>query len=49
MREVEDLKPVELVAAGTLAAGTLILGFMPDPVLDMVHASATQFAMLFNP
>jgi NADH-quinone oxidoreductase subunit M len=49
MREVEDLKPVELVAAGALAAGTLILGFMPGPVLDMVHASATQLAMLFNP
>ncbi|MCU7852735.1 MAG: NADH-quinone oxidoreductase subunit M [Candidatus Thiodiazotropha sp. (ex Monitilora ramsayi)] len=49
MREVEDLKPVELLAAGTLAAGTLILGFMPSPVLNLVNASATQLALLFNP
>ncbi len=49
MQEVEDLRPVELVAAGSLAAGTLILGFMPGPVLDMVHASTAQLALLFNP
>ncbi|MCU7933103.1 MAG: NADH-quinone oxidoreductase subunit M [Candidatus Thiodiazotropha sp. (ex Codakia rugifera)] len=47
MHDVEDLRPVELIAAGTLTAGTLLLGFMPSPVLNLVNASATQLSNLF--
>jgi NADH-quinone oxidoreductase subunit M len=48
MQQVEDLRPVELLAAGTLAAATLLLGFMPGPVLDLVNASALQLSNLFT-
>ncbi|MCU7905810.1 MAG: NADH-quinone oxidoreductase subunit M, partial [Candidatus Thiodiazotropha sp. (ex Epidulcina cf. delphinae)] len=44
MQNVQDLRPVELLAAGTLAAATLLLGFMPSPVLNLVNASATQLS-----
>jgi NADH-quinone oxidoreductase subunit M len=47
MQQVEDLRPVELLTAGTLAGATLILGFMPGPVLDLVNASALQLSNLF--
>ncbi|MCU7814624.1 MAG: NADH-quinone oxidoreductase subunit M [Candidatus Thiodiazotropha sp. (ex Lucinoma kastoroae)] len=47
MQDVEDLRPVELIAAGTLTAATLLLGFMPSPVLNLVNASATQLSNLF--
>ncbi|MCU7882243.1 MAG: NADH-quinone oxidoreductase subunit M [Candidatus Thiodiazotropha sp. (ex Lucinoma aequizonata)] len=47
MQNVEDLRPVELIAAGTLTAATLLLGFMPSPVLKLVNASATQLSNLF--
>jgi NADH-quinone oxidoreductase subunit M len=49
MQKIEDLRPVELIAAGTLAAGTLIFGFMPGPLLTLVNASATQLSGLFIP
>ncbi|MEW8557874.1 MAG: NADH-quinone oxidoreductase subunit M [Candidatus Thiodiazotropha sp.] len=47
MQDVEDLRPTELLAAGTLAAATLLLGFMPTPVLNLVNASALQLSSLF--
>ncbi|MET0068965.1 MAG: NADH-quinone oxidoreductase subunit M [Candidatus Thiodiazotropha sp.] len=47
MQDVEDLRPAELLAAGTLAAATLLLGFMPTPVLNLVNASALQLSSLF--
>jgi NADH-quinone oxidoreductase subunit M len=47
MQHIEDLRPVELLAAGSLAAGTLALGFMPAPLLDLVNASAIQLTNLF--
>jgi NADH-quinone oxidoreductase subunit M len=49
MHKIEDLRPVELLAAGALAAGTLIIGFMPAPLLVMVSASASQLSELFIP
>jgi NADH-quinone oxidoreductase subunit M len=49
MHEIRDLQPMELLAAGSLTAGTLILGFMPGRVLDMVDASASQLSALFGP
>ncbi|MES9971084.1 MAG: NADH-quinone oxidoreductase subunit M [Candidatus Thiodiazotropha sp.] len=48
MQKVEDLRPAELLAAGTLAGATLLLGFMPTPVLDLVNASALQLSSLFS-
>ncbi|MES9991469.1 MAG: NADH-quinone oxidoreductase subunit M [Candidatus Thiodiazotropha sp.] len=48
MQNVEDLRPTELLAAGTLAAATLLLGFMPTPVLNLVNASALQLTSLFT-
>ncbi|MES9860542.1 MAG: NADH-quinone oxidoreductase subunit M [Candidatus Thiodiazotropha sp. LLP2] len=48
MQDVQDLRPSELLAAGTLAAFTLLLGFLPTPVLNLVNASATQLSELFK-
>jgi NADH-quinone oxidoreductase subunit M len=48
MQNVEDLRPTELLAAGTLAGATLLLGFMPSPILNLVNASATQLSNLFT-
>jgi NADH-quinone oxidoreductase subunit M len=49
MREVEDLRPTELLAASALAACSLWFGFLPAPLLELVNASATQFSQLFLP
>jgi NADH-quinone oxidoreductase subunit M len=49
MHKIEDLRPVELLAAGTLATGTLLFGFMPGPLLALMNASATQLSELFIP
>ncbi|MGD9164698.1 MAG: NADH-quinone oxidoreductase subunit M [Chromatiales bacterium] len=49
MHKIEDLRPVELIAAGTLAAGTLLLGFMPGPLLGLMNSSAAQLSGLFTP
>jgi NADH-quinone oxidoreductase subunit M len=49
MSQLEDLRPTELLAAGTLAAATLILGFVPSPLLQLIDASASQLAALFRP
>lgn len=48
MQNVQDLRPSELLAAGTLASFTLLLGFLPSPVLNLVNASATQLSELFK-
>ncbi|MBW9272029.1 MAG: NADH-quinone oxidoreductase subunit M, partial [Candidatus Thiodiazotropha sp. (ex. Lucinisca nassula)] len=48
MQNVEDLRPSELVAAATLAIFTLLLGFLPGPVLNLVNASALQLSELFR-
>jgi NADH-quinone oxidoreductase subunit M len=48
MQNVDDLRPTELLAAGTLAAATLLLGFMPSPILNLVNASAIQLSSLFT-
>ncbi|MCG7947959.1 MAG: NADH-quinone oxidoreductase subunit M [Candidatus Thiodiazotropha taylori] len=48
MQNVEDLRPSELVAAATLAIFTLLLRFLPGPVLNLVNASALQLSELFR-
>lgn len=49
MQQVEDLRPLELVAAGSLITGTLLLGFYPLPLLDMMHTAVQQLVNHFPP
>ncbi|MCP4040540.1 MAG: NADH-quinone oxidoreductase subunit M [Gammaproteobacteria bacterium] len=47
MRDVEDLRPHEFVAASVLTAGILLIGVYPTPVLELVSASVNQFSAGF--
>lgn len=47
MQQVEDLRPLEIAAAGTLIAAMLVLGFYPEPLLALVHTSVAQFVARF--
>ena len=49
MQQVEDLRPLEMLAAGSLIAGMLLLGFYPTPLLDLIEPSIRQFITNFNP
>lgn len=49
MQQVEDLRLLEMVAAGTLIGGTLLLGFYPLPLLTLVDATVQQLVMQFVP
>jgi NADH-quinone oxidoreductase subunit M len=48
MRQVQDLQPVELTAAGVLAGGIIMLGIMPRPALELVTASVTRLSTAFG-
>lgn len=48
MQQVEDLKPLELVAGGVLVAATLLLGFYPLPLLDVLLRSVQTIAAPFG-
>ncbi|QTR53040.1 complex I subunit 4 family protein [Thiothrix unzii] len=43
MQQVEDLRPLEWIAAGTLIVGMLVLGFYPAPLLDLITLAAEPF------
>jgi NADH-quinone oxidoreductase subunit M len=47
MQEIQDLRPSELVAAGTLAAGIVILGVFPSSTLQLMAASVDRLSALF--
>ncbi len=47
MRNVEDLQPTELFAAGVLSAGILLLGVFPARALDLMTASVNQLSAVF--
>jgi len=47
MRNIEDLRPHEMLAASVLAAGIILLGIFPSPVLNLFSASANEFGALF--
>jgi NADH-quinone oxidoreductase subunit M len=47
MQQVEDMRPLEMVAAGSLILGTLVLGFYPAPLLDMMDMSVQQLISRF--
>ncbi|MFN3785929.1 MAG: proton-conducting transporter membrane subunit, partial [Thiothrix sp.] len=46
MQQVEDLRPSEMLAAGSLIVGTLLLGFYPAPLLAMLERSVANFMQL---
>lgn len=43
MQQVEDLRPLEMVAAGSLIVGTVLLGLYPAPLLEMMQVSVQYF------
>lgn len=48
MRDVQDLQPLELTAAGVLAAGIIILGIVPRPALDLIAVSVARLGGAFS-
>jgi NADH-quinone oxidoreductase subunit M len=48
MRQVEDLRPLELAAAGVLVGGTLLLGVYPLPLLNLLQSSIQAIAAPFG-
>jgi len=48
MEYVEDLKPSEWFAAAILALGVIILGFYPEPLLNLISASTHSFISGFG-
>jgi NADH-quinone oxidoreductase subunit M len=44
MRDIQDLRPLELTAAGVLATGIVLLGIVPRPALDLMAASIAQLS-----
>lgn len=47
MQQVEDMRPMEMVAAGSLILGTMLLGFYPTPLLDMMDMSVQHLVSRF--
>jgi NADH-quinone oxidoreductase subunit M len=47
MRSVPDLRGSELIAAGVLTAGTLLIGVYPAPVLRATAATVTHLSAAF--
>ena len=47
MKSIGDLQFSEMLAAGLLVCGFLLLGFFPNFILDLVNSSAMNFSQLF--
>jgi len=47
MRNIQDLRPLELTAAGVLASGIILLGIAPWPALQLMARSVSQLAAVF--
>jgi NADH-quinone oxidoreductase subunit M len=47
MRDIQDLSGHELVAAGVLAFGIVLLGVMPAPALNLISTTVEQLSTLF--
>ncbi len=47
--KVEDLKVVEVLAAGVLSVGILVLGLYPAPFLDLITPSVNHFIDTIKP
>lgn len=48
MMDIEDLRPVEVVAASVLVAGILLFGFYPAPILDLISPTINDFVQSVN-
>jgi NADH-quinone oxidoreductase subunit M len=48
MVNVPDLRHSEILAASTLTLGFVLIGIMPAPALELMHASIAHFSDLFN-
>jgi NADH-quinone oxidoreductase subunit M len=48
MRDLQDLQPLELTAAGVLAAGIVLLGIIPRPALDLIEVSIAQLSIAIS-
>ncbi len=48
MQDIPDLQPSELLAAGVLAAGIVLLGLFPAGALQLMTTSALRFATTFG-
>jgi len=47
MRDVQDLRAMEMTAAGVLATGIILLGVAPRPALELMAASIRQLSASF--
>mgnify|MGYP001819474246 FL=1 len=47
MRDVQDLGPLELTAAGVLASAIILLGIAPWPALQLMASSVSQLGAVF--
>jgi len=47
MKQMQDLRPVELLAAGVLTLGILVLGVFPAGALELMAASVSRFSAVF--
>jgi NADH:ubiquinone oxidoreductase subunit 4 (subunit M) len=47
MRDVQDLRAVEMAAAGVLSLGILVLGIAPGELLAILSASVAQLSDVF--
>jgi NADH-quinone oxidoreductase subunit M len=48
MRTIPDLRRGELLAAGALTAGTVLIGVLPAPVLQLTAATINQLTTAFS-
>ena len=48
MRDLQDLQPMELTAAGVLATGIILLGIAPQPALELMAKSISQLSAAFT-
>lgn len=48
MRDIEDLRPVELIAATTLTAGIITIGIFPAATLDLIASSVAELSGLYS-
>lgn len=47
MTDIEDLRPMEMVAAGTLTTGIILFGIFPAPVLEIFTTSVERLSQTF--
>ncbi|TSA52788.1 MAG: NADH-quinone oxidoreductase subunit M [Nitrosomonadaceae bacterium] len=48
MREIEDLRTPELLAAGLLVTGIVLFGLLPEPLIDLSSATLSHMSSLIS-